>query len=129
MRLMEPIELATTPMLLAAFGGIVTELIAIRLLYARQKDNLNMQGAFWHILQTFVGSFIIIISALVIRFTGFPAIDPLLGMAFGPPGKSCAARSTSYWKRHLTTLISMRCLMRSARPTALLTCTTFTPGA
>jgi cobalt-zinc-cadmium efflux system protein len=42
-----------------------------------------MQGAFWHILQTFVGSLIIIVSALVIRFTGFLAIDPILGMAFG----------------------------------------------
>lgn len=83
MRLMEPIELATTPMLLAAAGGIATELIALWLLYERQKGNLNMQGAYWHILQTFVGSFIIIVSALVIRFTGFLAIDPLLGMAFG----------------------------------------------
>ncbi len=42
-----------------------------------------MKGAFWHIVQTFVGSLLIIISALVIRFTGFLAIDPLLGMAFG----------------------------------------------
>src|SRR3546814_18927748 len=42
-----------------------------------------MQGAFWHIVQTFVGSFIIIVSALVIRFTDFLPIDPLLGMAFG----------------------------------------------
>lgn len=83
MRLMHPIELATTPMLFAAAGGIATELIALRVLYARQKGNLNMQGAFWHILQTFVGSFLIIVSALVIRFTGFLAIDPLLGMAFG----------------------------------------------
>lgn len=83
MRLMEPIELATTPMLIAAAGGIATELVALWLLYERQKDNLNMRGAYWHILQTFVGSFLIIISALVIRFTGFLAIDPLLGMAFG----------------------------------------------
>lgn len=83
MRLMEPIELATTPMLLAAAGGIATELVALWLLYERQKGNLNMRGAYWHILQTFVGSFLIIISALVIRFTGFLAIDPLLGMAFG----------------------------------------------
>ena len=83
MRLMHPIELATTPMLLAAAGGIATELIAVWLLYGRQKGNLNMQGAFLHILQTFVGSFIIIVSALVIRFTGFLPIDPLLGMAFG----------------------------------------------
>jgi cobalt-zinc-cadmium efflux system protein len=83
MRLMEPIELATTPMLVAAAGGIATELIALWLLYERQKGNLNMRGAFWHIMQTFVGSILIIISALVIRFTGFLAIDPLLGMAFG----------------------------------------------
>lgn len=34
-------------------------------------------------MQTFVGSILIIVSALVIRFTGFLAIDPLLGMAFG----------------------------------------------
>lgn len=83
MRLMDPVELATTPMLVAAFGGIATELVALWLLYERQKGNLNMQGAFWHVIQTFVGSFIIIVSALVIRFTGFLAIDPLLGMAFG----------------------------------------------
>src|SRR3546814_11521428 len=83
MRLMEPIDLATTPMLLAAAGGIATELVALWLLYNRQKGNLNMQGAFWHIVQTFVGSFIIIVSALVIRFTGLLPIDPLLGMAFG----------------------------------------------
>lgn len=83
MRLMDPIALATTPMLLVAAGGIATELVALWLLYERQKGNLNMQGAYWHIVQTFVGSFIIIVSALVIRFTGFLPIDPLLGMAFG----------------------------------------------
>ncbi|KAB2792288.1 cation transporter [Brucella anthropi] len=83
MRLMEPVELATTPMLIAAAGGIATELAALWLIYERQKGNLNMRGAYWHILQTFVGSLLIIVSALVIRFTGFVAIDPLLGMAFG----------------------------------------------
>lgn len=82
-RLQNPIDLPTTPMLIAAFGGLVTEVIAIRLLYTAQKSNLNIRGAFWHILQTFVGSIIIIIAALVIRFTGFLAIDPILGMLFG----------------------------------------------
>lgn len=83
MRLMDPVELPTSVMLWVAAGGIITELIAFWLLYQRQKTNLNLKGAFWHVLQTFVGSVIIIISALVIRFTGFLAIDPLLGMAFG----------------------------------------------
>lgn len=83
MRLMEPIELQTTVMLYTAFGGIVTELLSFWFLYERQKKNLNLKGAFLHIIQTFVGSLIIIVSALVIRFTGFLAIDPILGMAFG----------------------------------------------
>lgn len=83
MRLREPIELPTGWMFVAAGAGLVTEVISFALLYQRQKGNLNIKGAYWHILQTFVGSIIIIISAIVIRFTGFTAIDPLLGMAFG----------------------------------------------
>jgi cobalt-zinc-cadmium efflux system protein len=57
--------------------------VALRLLYGRQRENLNMRGAFWHVVQTFVGSIIIVISAAVVWLTGFVAIDALLGMAFG----------------------------------------------
>lgn len=56
MRLMEPLELPTTVMLWAAAGGIVTELVSFWLLYERQKGNLNLRGAFWHIIQTFSGA-------------------------------------------------------------------------
>jgi cobalt-zinc-cadmium efflux system protein len=83
MRLRMPMDLPTGPMLWAAAGGLATEAVSFWLLYRRQQGSLNIKGAFWHILQTLVGSVIIIISALVIRFTGFLQIDPLLGMAFG----------------------------------------------
>ena len=83
MRLQDPKSLSTIPMLAAAGGGIVTELISVALLYQAQKTNLNIRGAYWHILQTFAGSIIIIIVAVVIQLTGFLEIDPLLGMAFG----------------------------------------------
>ena len=83
MRLQDPKSLSTVPMLAAAVGGIVTEVISLSLLYQAQKTNLNVRGAYWHVLQTFAGSFIIIIVALVIRFTDVLEIDPLLGMAFG----------------------------------------------
>jgi cobalt-zinc-cadmium efflux system protein len=83
MRLQDPIHLPTTPMLIVALGGLVTEVISLGLLYQGQKTNLNIKGAYWHVLQTFAGSLIIIAAALVIRFTGFLPIDPLLGMAFG----------------------------------------------
>ncbi len=42
-----------------------------------------MKGAIWHVIQTFVGSIIIIVAAVVIYFTGFYQIDPILGMLFG----------------------------------------------
>jgi len=82
-RLMSPIEVAAGPMLIAAGGGLITEIIALKLLFGSDKDNLNMKGAIWHVVQTFVGSIIIIIAAVVIYFTGFYQIDPILGMLFG----------------------------------------------
>ena len=83
MRLAEPIDLPTTPMLLAAAGGLVTEFISLGLIWKQSKHDLNVRGALWHIIQTFVGSLLIIVTALVIKFTGFLLIDPMLGIAFG----------------------------------------------
>lgn len=83
MRLAEPIDLPTTPMLLAAAGGLVTEFISLGLIWKQSQSDLNVKGALWHIIQTFVGSLIIIVTALVIRFTDFLLIDPILGIGFG----------------------------------------------
>jgi cobalt-zinc-cadmium efflux system protein len=83
MRLFDPIELPTGPMLLAAAGGVVTEVISLGLIWQKSQSDLNVKGALWHIIQTFVGSLLIIVTALVIYFTGFLLIDPILGIAFG----------------------------------------------
>lgn len=83
MRLRHPMEVPTGPILVAAAGGLVTEFVSLYLLHRQQGQDLNVRGAYWHIIQTFVGSLIIVVAALVIRFTGFLAIDPLLGVAFG----------------------------------------------
>ena len=83
MRLADPIELPPVPMLVAAAGGLVTEFISLGLIWKQSRSDLNVRGALWHIIQTFVGSLIIIVTALVIHFTGFLLIDPILGMAFG----------------------------------------------
>jgi len=83
MRMSAPIDLPTGPMLIAAAGGLFTEFISLALIWKQSKEDLNTKGAFWHIIQTFVGSLLIIMSALVIEFTGFLLIDPLLGMVFG----------------------------------------------
>ncbi|PZC49474.1 MAG: cobalt-zinc-cadmium efflux system protein [Chloroflexi bacterium] len=83
LRLSDPKDLATLPMLLIATGGLVTEVISLALLLQGDRSNLNLQGAIWHVVQTFVGSLIIIVAAVVIETTGFLEIDPILGIAFG----------------------------------------------
>lgn len=83
LRLSDPMHLATTPMLAVAGGGLVTEVISLFLLLRGDRGNLNLQGAIWHVIQTFVGSLIIIVAAVVIELTDFVEIDPILGMAFG----------------------------------------------
>jgi cobalt-zinc-cadmium efflux system protein len=83
MRLADPIDLPTTPMLLAAAGGLVTEVISLGLIWKESRSDLNVKGALWHIIQTFIGSLLIIVTAIVIKFTGFLLIDPILGIAFG----------------------------------------------
>lgn len=82
-RLQNSIELPTGIMFLSAAGGLITEAISMWVMRKNLKDNLNMKGAYWHVLQTFVGSIIIIIAAVVIKLTGWYPIDPILGMLFG----------------------------------------------
>ena len=83
MRLGSPIELPTTPMFVVAAVGILTEIWLIALMFRDQKHDVNTRGAYWHVVQTFLGSLGIIVAALVIHFTGFLLIDPILGIAFG----------------------------------------------
>ncbi len=83
LRLGDPQDLATLPMIGIAIGGLVTEVISLTLLLQGDRSNLNLQGAIWRVVQTFVGSLIIIVAAIVIETTGFLEIDPVLGIAFG----------------------------------------------
>lgn len=83
MRLSNPIDLPTGPMLAAAAGGLFTEFVSLGLIWKHSKNDLNVKGALWHIIQTFVGSLLIIVTALVIYFTDFLLIDPILGIGFG----------------------------------------------
>ena len=82
-RLKVSVELPTNIMFISAIGGLITEFISMSVMWKGSKNNLNMKGAFWHVIQTFVGSIIIIVAAIVIKLTGWNPIDPILGMLFG----------------------------------------------
>lgn len=82
-RFREPQPIASTGMLLIAALGLVVNLIAMRLLQAGSGESLNVKGAYLEVWSDMLGSVAVIIGALLIRFTGWQVIDPILAVLIG----------------------------------------------
>ncbi|MXX86273.1 MAG: cation transporter [Acidobacteria bacterium] len=82
-RLGHPVEVAAVPVLIIATIGLVVNLIALKILGHHRQGNLNIRGAFLHVLGDTLGSVGVIVSAIVIQFTGWTTVDSLasLGIA------------------------------------------------
>lgn len=79
-RLFNPVPVDSSLMLWVALLGLAANAVAFLLLHRRHEDDLNMRGAMLHVLGDLLGSVAAIIAAVVIRFTGWLQIDPLLSM-------------------------------------------------
>jgi cobalt-zinc-cadmium efflux system protein len=75
-----PPEVKGDWMLAVAFGGLLINMIAIRLLHGDHNGDLNMRGAYLHILGDLLGSIGTILAAVVILSTGFYLADPLISI-------------------------------------------------
>lgn len=83
-RLMHPEDVAATEMLLVAIVGLIVNLVvAFLLLKGTNRKDLNIKGIFYHMLADTVSSVGVIGGALLIRFTGFDRIDPLISIFIG----------------------------------------------
>ena len=71
------VEVASTPMLIAAVIGAVANLVSLLILRSGQKESLNVRGAYLEVLGDLLGSVAVIIAALVIMFTGWMMVDQL----------------------------------------------------
>jgi len=80
-RLAHPEPIRSGVMLGVAAVGFAANLAAAAILYRSREDNLNVRGAWLHILSDLAGSGAAILAALIILFTGWSAADPLLSMA------------------------------------------------
>jgi cobalt-zinc-cadmium efflux system protein len=63
-----------------AVAGLFVNIFAFFLLHGGDQDDLNLQGALWHVAGDLLGSVAAIAAAFVIMFTGWMPIDPLLSM-------------------------------------------------
>jgi cobalt-zinc-cadmium efflux system protein len=79
-RLSSPAEVRGLPMLLVAIGGLVVNLIAMRLLTSDRDHSLNLRSAYLHVLGDMLGSLGATGAALVILLTGWTRADPLISL-------------------------------------------------
>lgn len=77
-RLLEPQQIESGLMLVVAGLGLLVNVVALNVLGGHRHDNLNVKGAFLHVVGDAVGSAGVIFAALVIRFTGWTPIDSIV---------------------------------------------------
>ena len=79
-RLIEPSEVIGGTMLIVASAGLAVNVVAFFILHGGDQENLNIRGAALHVLGDLLGSIAAIIAAIVIIYTGWMPIDPILSV-------------------------------------------------
>lgn len=80
-RFLNPNDIAAETMLLVAAIGLVVNVISFAVLHTGDKENLNIRGAALHVAGDLLGSVAAIVAALVIMYSGWLLIDPILSVA------------------------------------------------
>lgn len=79
-RLRTPQPVALDAMLGVAVLGLVVNLVSMRLLAAGAGESLNVRGAYLEVWSDMLGSLGVIAGALLIRYTGWTLLDPLIAV-------------------------------------------------
>jgi cobalt-zinc-cadmium efflux system protein len=79
-RFIEPAPVLAGPMLVVAVLGLLVNIAGFLVLHGGDRESLNMRGAVLHVLGDLLGSVAAIIAALVIMWTGWTPIDPILSV-------------------------------------------------
>lgn len=79
-RLLDPVNVMGSVLMAVAIGGLVVNLIAFAILHGGSKEDLNLQGALWHVVGDLLGSVAAIAAAIIIMTTGWMAADPILSV-------------------------------------------------
>jgi cobalt-zinc-cadmium efflux system protein len=82
-RIGTPTEVLGAPMLAVAAGGLIVNLIGLAILNAGRHDNLNVRGAWLHVLSDAMGSVGAIAAGALIWAFGWNWADPLASALIG----------------------------------------------
>lgn len=76
----QPVPILAGPMLVIAVLGLLVNLLVFYILTTADRENLNIRGAILHVMGDLLGSVAAIVAALVIMWTGWLPIDPILSV-------------------------------------------------
>ena len=79
-RFLNPVDINSSLMLWVAIIGLLANIVAFFILHRGENGDVNMRGALLHVVGDLFGSAAAIIAAIVISFTGWTQIDPLLSI-------------------------------------------------
>lgn len=79
-RLKAPQDVEPVGMIIIALIGLIINLISIRLLHAHKDENLNVRGAFLHVVADSLGSVGALLAGFIILKTGWTLVDPLVSL-------------------------------------------------
>jgi cobalt-zinc-cadmium efflux system protein len=82
-RFRSPAEIKSGLMIAVALVGLLVNVAGFLILRASSKHNLNVRGAFLHIVGDLLSSVAVVIGGVIIRFTGWQLIDPVLSVLIG----------------------------------------------
>jgi len=79
----EAVDLIT--MLTIASIGLVVNIVLTLVLHhsTKEEENLNIKSALWHFIGDLLNSIGVIVSGVIILFTGLTILDPLISMVIG----------------------------------------------
>ena len=79
LRILEPVEINYNGMILFAVVGVVVNFLAA--FFTHGGDSLNQKAVNLHMLEDVLGWLVVLIGAIVMRFTDFVLLDPILSIA------------------------------------------------
>ena len=79
-RLGNPEPLESGLMLGVAVGGLIVNIGSAWILHGTHETNLNVRGAYLHVLSDLIGSVGTIAAAVLVHYTGWLAADPIVSM-------------------------------------------------
>jgi cobalt-zinc-cadmium efflux system protein len=83
LRFVHPTAVAGAGMLGIALAGLAANLGSAAVLHASRRENINVEGAFLHMVADALGSVGAVIAGVVILLTGWVPVDPLVSIIIG----------------------------------------------